>query len=66
MGKAKQYTVKELIKIVEYNGYQYNRRKGSHIVYKKSGCNDIVIVDGKESHIMRTRRIIKENNLIEI
>lgn len=57
----KQWTSKEFIKLVEKNGFYYNRTRGSHSIY----TNDI----GRHISIPRTleapiaKRLIKENNL---
>ena len=57
----RQYTLREFIKIVEFNGFYYNRCKGDQAIY----------VDDKGKHISIPRnlecvialRLIKENNL---
>lgn len=59
----KQYTARELIKIVEFNGFYYARHKGDHAIYINDKRRHISIpVRNLESVI--ARRLIKENNLI--
>ncbi len=57
----KQYTQKEFIKIVERNGFQYNRYKGSHAIYTNNEGRHISIPKNLECVI--ALRLIKENNL---
>lgn len=57
----KQYTQKEFIKIVERNGFHYNRYKGSHAIYINNGGRHISIPKNLECVI--ALRLIKENNL---
>ena len=57
----KQYTQKEFIKIVERNGFQYNRCKGSHAIYTNNEGRHISIPKNLECVI--ALRLIKENNL---
>lgn len=58
----KQYTQREFIRIVENNGFSYNRHSGSHAIYVNTKGNHISIPKKLESVI--ARRLIKENNLI--
>lgn len=48
--QRKQYTRREFIKMVESNGFYYDRCNGSHSIY--INIKDVII-----------RRLIKENNL---
>ena len=57
----KQYTQKEFIKIVERNGFQYDRYNGSHAIYVNDEGRHISIPKNLECVI--ARRLIKENNL---
>lgn len=57
----KQYTSKEFIKIVEKNGFHYNRHNGGHSIYTNDKGRHISIPKKIESVI--ARRLIKENNL---
>lgn len=58
----RQYTQKKFIKIVEKNGFHYDRHSGSHSIY----------VNDKREHIsipyklkcVIAQRLIKENNLV--
>ena len=58
----KQYTSREFIKIVEFNGFYYNRCKGDHTIYVNDKGRHISIPKNLESVI--ARRLIKENNLV--
>lgn len=57
----KQYTQKEFIKIVERNGFQYVRHRGSHAIYMNNEGRHISIPKNLECVI--ALRLIKENNL---
>ena len=57
----RQYTTREFIKIVENNGFRYNRCNGSHSIYVNSKGSHISIPKNLECVI--ARRLIKENNL---
>lgn len=56
----KQYTQREFIRVVRYNGYSYNRHNGDHAIYVKDGRH-ISIPQKLESVI--ARRLIKEHKL---
>ena len=58
----RQYTSREFIKIVEFNGFYYNRCNGDHAIYVNDRGRHISIPKNLESVI--ARRLIKENNLI--
>lgn len=57
----RQYTSREFIKIVEFNGFYYNRHSGSHAIFVNNEGRHISIPKNLESII--ARRLIKENNL---
>lgn len=57
----KQYTSKEFTKIVQNNGFKYNRSSGSHAIYTNEVGRHISIPRKLECVI--ARRLIKENNL---
>ena len=57
----RQYTLREFIKIVEFNGFYYNRCKGDHAIYVNGKGRHISIPKNLECVI--ARRLIKENNL---
>ena len=57
----KQYTSREFIKIVEFNGFYYNRCKGDHAIYVNGKGRHISIPKNLECVI--ALRLIKENNL---
>lgn len=56
-----QYTQKEFIRIVEKNGFYFNRRSGGHSIYTNKDGRHISIPTRLECVI--ARRLIKENNL---
>lgn len=58
----KQYTFREFIKLVERNGFHYNRNNGSHFIYTNNEGRHISIPKNLKNVI--ARRLIKENNLI--
>lgn len=60
-GNMKQYTLREFMKIVEKNGFQYKRHSGSHAIYTDANGRHISIPKNLECVI--ARRLIKENNL---
>ena len=57
----RQYTLREFIKIVEFNSFYYNRHNGDHAIYVNDKGRHISIPKNLESVI--ARRLIKENNL---
>ena len=57
----KQYTSREFIKIVEFNGFYYNRCKGDHAIYVNDKGKHVSIPKNLECVI--ALRLIKENNL---
>lgn len=58
----RQYTPREFIKIVEFNGFYYDRHNGDHAIYVNDKGRHISIPKNLECVI--ARRLIKENNLI--
>lgn len=62
---AKQYTFKELDKMLRQNGYRMVRSKGSHRIYKNDEGNTICIPERrKEVNRVLAARIVKQNNLM--
>ena len=57
----RQYTSREFIKIVEFNGFYYNRHNGGHAIYINDNGRHISIPLNLKCVI--ARRLIKENNL---
>ena len=57
----RQYTLREFIKIVEFNGFYYNRYNGDHAIYVNDKGKHVSIPKNLECVI--ARRLIKENNL---
>lgn len=58
----RQYTSREFIKIVEFNGFYYDRHNGDHAIYVNDKGRHISIPKNLECVI--ARRLIKENNLV--
>lgn len=58
----KQYTQRGFIRIVEFNGFYYDRHNGGHAIYVNDKGRHISIPKNLECVI--ARRLIKENNLI--
>ena len=58
----RQYTSREFIKIVEFNGFCYNRCNGDHAIYVNDKGRHISIPKNLECVI--ARRLIKENGLV--
>ena len=57
----RQYTSREFIKIVKFNGFYYNRHNGDHAIYVNDKGRHISIPKNLECVIARRR--IKENSL---
>ena len=57
----RQYTSREFIRIVEFNGFYYRRHNGDHAIYVNDKGRHISIPKNLECVI--ARRLIKENNL---
>lgn len=58
----RQYTSREFIRIVKFNGFRYSRHSGDHAIYVNDKGRHISIPRNLECVI--ARRLIKENNLI--
>lgn len=58
----RQYTSREFIKIVEFNGFYYRRHNGDHAIYVNDKGRHVSIPKNLECVI--ARRLIKENNLV--
>lgn len=59
--RLKAYSKREFEQLLNNNGYELTRCRGSHFVYKKE--NSTVVVP-KNLNSMIGRRLIKEHNLI--
>ena len=57
----RQYTLREFIKIVEFNGFYYDRCTGDHAIYVNDKGKHLSIPKNLECVI--ALRLIKENNL---
>ena len=58
----RQYTSREFIRIVKFNGFRYIRHSGDHAIYVNDKGRHISIPKNLECVI--ARRLIKENNLV--
>lgn len=58
----RQYTSREFVKIVKFNGFHYSRHSGDHAIYVNDKGRHISIPRNLECVI--ARRLIKENNLV--
>ena len=58
----RQYTSREFIKIVKFNGFYYSRHNVDHAIYVNDKGKHISIPKNLECVI--ARRLIKENNLV--
>ena len=58
----RQYTSREFIRIVEFNGFYYSRHNGDHAIYVNDKGKHISIPRHLECVI--ALRLIKENNLV--
>lgn len=58
----RQYTQREFIKIVKFNGFYYDRHSGDHAIFVNDKGKHISIPHHLNSVI--ALRLIKENNLI--
>jgi len=60
----KQYTFKQLHKMLRKGGYEQIRSKGSHRIYRNDEGNTVSIPErSKEVNRMLAARIVKECNL---
>lgn len=65
MAKMQTFTYRQMVRIVEQNGYEYIRCNGDHTIYKKAGeRNTITLAKKKHINPCIARRLIKENNLV--
>ena len=59
--KAKNYNRRDFEQLLNENGYEFARCRGSHFIYKK---DNVTISVPKNLNKMLGRRLIKEHNLI--
>lgn len=57
----KQYTLREFIRILEFNSFYYSRHKGDHAIYVNKEGKHVSIPKNLKGVI--ARRLIKENKL---
>lgn len=58
----KIYSAREFACLLRNNGYDYDRTKGDHVIYKKQGR--IITFTVRNLNRMVTQRLIKEYNLV--
>lgn len=65
MPRMRTWTYKQMVEVVESNGYEYSRCTGDHVIYKKQGArNTITLTKKRQINPCIARRLIKENNLV--
>ena len=57
----KQWTSREFIKLLEFNGYYYKKHSGSHSIFSNKAGRHISVPQSMKCVIIR--RLIKEHNL---
>lgn len=62
--RAKEYTPREFVALLKRNGYEYDRSKGDHKMYRNKEGNTIAVTTTKLNRMVAAR-LIKENNLKE-
>ena len=60
----KQWTTKDLMRILKNNNFVFVRQNGSHRIYKDNTGKEIVVKNKMKSVIIQ--RLIKENELKEV
>jgi len=60
IGKTKDYNTQEFKRLLMDNGFEFDRQKGDHYIYKRG--NDVVVATKKPNKMM-IRRQIKTYNL---
>ena len=61
MKTKRQWTSREFIRLLQNNGFTYDRSKGDHFTYK-NGIRSVTF-NYRNLNCMVARRLIKENNL---
>ena len=62
--RAKEYTNRDLERLLKANGFNLDRQKGDHNIWT-NGNKTVSITAGRPINRMLARRIVKENNLKE-
>ena len=63
--KIKEYSTREVIELLERNGYIFKRStKGSHKIYSNGESSIAIPVQHKSVNRVMFARLVKENNLI--
>ena len=60
----KTFTRREILKIIQNNGFIYSRSTGGHDIYKKG--ERVISIPSNDINPMLFRRLMKENNLKEV
>lgn len=59
--QRKDYSTREMAKILKRNGFHHERSSGGHKIYKRGGT---VVALNNNTNQMVWLRIMKENNLV--
>ena len=62
--KCREYSAKQFMKILNNNGYEKVRSKGSHVIFKNAANGFVISIPGVKLNKMIANRLIKENGLI--
>lgn len=63
MAKLPSFKPKEIIRVLERNGFDFIRQKGSHRIYKKDNIKITIPYHGKDLRKSTLFAIIKESGL---
>jgi len=63
IGKLKQFNTREFSRILNKNGFKFDRQKGSHLIYKRDNETITINNDKYCFNAMIARRLIKTYNL---
>lgn len=63
IGKTKEFSTREMERILLNNGFHRIRHSGDHRIWKRDSDDGMVVLNRK-INAMICRRIIKENNLV--
>ena len=61
---AKEYLTREVIAILKFNGFCFQRSKGGHSIFSDGKHTVSIPIHGKTVNKMLFNRLIKENKLI--
>ena len=63
--RAKEYTVREFVRLLKANGYEYDRSSGDYDIYVNAERRDTISIKSTNINRMIAKRLIKEHSLIE-